>query len=113
MKRRAKNPVEVDARPSRSQRKREVEALQVLGEQLSTLSEQSLKALPLDERLLDALQAAKQVNQRGAHKRQLQYIGKLMRQIDDDVLDAIVERLQQDSRFVLPVLPTKGDEAEV
>ena len=67
--------------PSKSQRKREATALQDLGEQLVELTRAQLNRVPED--LLAAVQAAQAIAQRGGRKRQLQYIGKLMRRIDD------------------------------
>lgn len=75
--------------PSKSQRKREATALQDLGEQLVKLTSAQLKRIPLSEELLAAVRAAQTMNQRGAHKRQLQLIGKLMRRLDDPETDAI------------------------
>ncbi|CDH47216.1 ribosome biogenesis factor YjgA [Candidatus Contendibacter odensensis] len=69
--------------PSKSQRKREATALQDLGEQLVELTRAQLNRVPLPEDLLAAVQAAQAISQRGGRKRQLQYIGKLMRRIDD------------------------------
>jgi Uncharacterized protein conserved in bacteria len=69
--------------PSKSQRKREATALQDLGAQLVKLTSTQLSRLPLPEDLLAAVRAAQAMPQRGAHQRQLQFIGKLMRRIDD------------------------------
>jgi ribosome-associated protein len=67
---------------SKSQRKRDMLKLQDMGEQLTKLSASQLQKLTLPEELRDAVLAAQQINSRGAHKRQLQYIGRLMRDID-------------------------------
>ena len=75
--------------PSKSQRKREATALQDLGEQLVKLTPAQLKWIPLPEELSAAIRAAQTMNQRGAHKRQLQFIGKLMRRLDDPETEAI------------------------
>lgn len=69
--------------PSKSQRKREATALQDLGEQLVKLTPTQLRRIPLPEELLEAVRMAQSISQRGGRKRQLQFIGKLMRQIDD------------------------------
>ncbi|MBU6470969.1 MAG: DUF615 domain-containing protein, partial [Gammaproteobacteria bacterium] len=68
--------------PSRSQLKREVEALQKLGEQLAELPEPQLAALSLPEKLHDAVTQARRITSHGALKRQRQYIGRLMRDVD-------------------------------
>jgi ribosome-associated protein len=67
---------------SKTQRKREMLALQDLGEALVALSVQDLEALNLPENLLEAILQAKQMSKRGALRRQLQYIGRLMREVD-------------------------------
>jgi ribosome-associated protein len=69
--------------PSKSQLKREATALQDLGAQLVKLTSAQLKQVPLPEELQAAVRAAQAMPQRGAHKRQLQYIGKLMRRLDE------------------------------
>lgn len=81
--------IALDFLPSKSQRKRDASALQVLGEQLVKLSNAQLKHVPLDAELLAAVQQAQMISQRGGHKRQLQYIGKLMRQLDQLDIAAI------------------------
>lgn len=68
--------------PSKSQRKKEMHALQDIGEQLVALSAQRLAELDLPERLVDAIREAKRLTQFGAIRRQMQYIGKLMREVD-------------------------------
>lgn len=75
--------------PSKSQRKREATALQDLGEALVKLSAVQLNRVPLSDDLAAAVRAAQTMPQRGAHKRQLQFIGKLMRNLDDVEVAAI------------------------
>jgi len=59
-----------------------MEALQALGEVLLSLSPARLAELDLPDRLADALDAARRITQREARRRQLQYIGRLMREVD-------------------------------
>ena len=66
-------------KPSKSARKREQLELQQLGERLIDLSADELEALPIDERLRDAVLAASKMRAHGALRRQKQLIGKLMR----------------------------------
>ena len=73
--------------PSKSSRKREMLALQDLGEQLVALSVDQLKKVPLPESLFDAIRAAQGFKME-ARRRQLQYIGKLMRKIDPEPIQA-------------------------
>lgn len=67
---------------SRSQRKRDVEVLQEIGERLVTLNASQLGQLNLPDNLRDAVKEAKRLTANGAIRRQKQYIGKLMRNID-------------------------------
>jgi len=67
---------------SRSQRKRDVEALQDVGKELVALSPARLAQLDLPPPLLEAVVAAKGISKFGALRRQLQYIGRLMREVD-------------------------------
>jgi ribosome-associated protein len=72
--------------PSKTQVKREMHALQQLGEELLQLDAARFATLArevaLSERLVDAVAAARTITAWGARKRQLQFIGKLMREED-------------------------------
>lgn len=68
--------------PSKSSRKRDMLALQELGAQLLELNQQQLASMSLPEALLEAVLEAKRLNRREARRRQLQFIGRLMREID-------------------------------
>ena len=76
-------------RPSKTARKAQSAALQALGERLVTLPAAQLDALQLPERLLAALDEARHIRDFGALRRQRQFIGRLMRQLDEEQLDAI------------------------
>ncbi len=84
-----------ELKPSKSAKKREYLALQKLGEELITLRESELAALPLDEDLLLAIQDAQQITARGAMRRQKQFIGKLMRHIDPEPLIIAMAKLRR------------------
>ena len=71
---------------SKTQRKRECDALQALGEQLITLKPDELRRFDLPDSLFDAIEAAHKINKHGALKRQKQYIGRLMRDVDADMV---------------------------
>ncbi|NJN45574.1 MAG: DUF615 domain-containing protein [Candidatus Competibacteraceae bacterium] len=79
--------------PSKSQLKREATALQKLGEKLTALTPVQLEKIPLSADLLEAIQAAQQMRQHGARRRQLQYIGKLMRRIDTEPIQMALDGL--------------------
>ena len=71
-----------ERRPSKTQRKKAVQALQGLGEELVLLTDERLAAMDLPERLRDAVLEARRITRHEARRRQLQYIGKLMREVD-------------------------------
>jgi len=87
-----------DERPSRTQRKKEVEALQALGERLVALNAAQLGVVPLPDELREAVLEAQRIRSREGHRRQLQYIGKLMRGIDPAPIRAALERWDGQSR---------------
>ena len=80
-----------DARPSKSELKRRSDELQMLGESLIGLPQAELDALPLPEKLRDAVELARRITQRGGLYRQRQYIGKLMRKTDVAPIRAALE----------------------
>jgi ribosome-associated protein len=73
-----------DQLPSKSQRKRDMHELQDLGVELVELTEQQLASVELPENLFDAVMAARRMTKHEARRRQMQYIGKLMRGIDPE-----------------------------
>ena len=75
--------------PSKTQRKRDAHALQALGVQLVALSTAQLARLELPEPLHEAVLAAQRMRAHGARTRQMQSIGKLMRQLDPAMLRRI------------------------
>lgn len=75
---------------SRSKAKAESDALQKLGTQLLDLPESRLKKLDLPEKLFDAVQEAKRISNFEGKRRQMQYIGKLMRKVDAGPIEAAV-----------------------
>ncbi len=72
--------------PSKSQVKREMLALQDLGKQLVELPTEKLKQLPLDEKLYEAIRLAQRTTSREGRRRQVHYVGKLMRQADAETI---------------------------
>lgn len=70
---------------SKSEIKRDAEALKKLGEKLVDLTKAKLEKIPLEEKLLEAIELAQRL-QKEARRRQLQYIGKLLRNIDVEPL---------------------------
>ena len=93
------NPSVTDETPqSKTQRKKQMTALQDLGAELVELSEQQLAQIALPETLHDAVTAARQTTRFEARRRQLQYIGKLMRNIDPGPIRAQLDIWQNTSR---------------
>lgn len=78
----------MDELKSKSQKKREAEALQKIGVELVGLSKAKLDLLPLSDNLKRAIVEAKSLTSHGAVKRQAQLIGKLLRA---DEHEAILE----------------------
>ncbi len=86
-----------DEAPSKSQKKRDAEALQALGTELIALSHDSLKKLQLPENLYLAIREAQKITANGAIRRQRQYIGKLMRDIDPEPIREFLAVLRGES----------------
>lgn len=80
--------------PSKSMRKREAHALQKLGEHLVRMKPGDVATLPLSEQLFDAITEARRLTGHGALSRQHQFIGKLMRDVDVDAVEAALARLE-------------------
>jgi ribosome-associated protein len=79
--------------PSKSQLKREMTALQDLGAELVTLSKERLAKIEMPERLRDALLEAQRITKHEARRRQMQYIGKIMRDVDAAPLRAAMDEI--------------------
>ena len=79
-----------EGRPSKSQRKRESHALQTLGDDLAALPASRLNALELPESLREAIRELHRTRSHEGRRRQTQFIGKLMRQVDPQPLQEAV-----------------------
>lgn len=82
-----------NAQFSRTTLKRESEALQDLGEQLLTLRSGLMAKLELPDSLRDALKEADRITNFEGRRRQMQYVGKLMRRLDESVIQAARDAL--------------------
>src|SRR2546426_10996192 len=80
-------------RPSKSQLKREMTALQKLGAELIAEPRDRVKRVPMPEDVRDAILACQQITSHEGRRRQLQYVGKKMRTLDEDELAAIQKTL--------------------
>lgn len=79
---------------SRTQIKKEAEMLQKLGEKLLRLSASQLAAIDIPEELRDALKEAKTISSKNARRRQIQYIGALMRTVDPEPLCVEISHIE-------------------
>ena len=79
---------------SKTQRKNEMLELQALGAALVELSDSQLAQFPLDAPLREAVLEAKRIKSHGAKKRQMQYIGRLMRDADAEPIRARLAALE-------------------
>jgi ribosome-associated protein len=82
---------------SKTRRKKEMHALQALGAALVALPEAQLAAMPLAEDLASAVLEAKRITSHEGKRRQLQYIGRLMREVDPAPIRAALEALGRQS----------------
>lgn len=82
------NEIDETDRPSKSEVKRQMHALTDLGKQLCDLPFEKIKSAPLSERLLEAVREYHRCRSFGAKKRQLMFIGKLMRQEEHEEIAA-------------------------
>lgn len=80
-------------RPSKSQRKRDMHALQEMGAELVELSAERLARIEMPDDLREALREAQRLTRHEARRRQMQYIGRLMRDVNPaplrEALDAL------------------------
>jgi len=83
-----------DEKPSKSELKREMTALQELGEAIVKLSDGEFSTIPLEGELLAAITVARRLKSGEGLRRQLQYIGKLMRLVDSAAIATAYEELQ-------------------
>ena len=77
--------------PSKTQLKAEADEKQALGEALLTLRADLMARLDLPEKLLDALKEAKRISNFEGRRRQMQFIGKLMRPLDMTPIRAAID----------------------
>lgn len=80
-----------DGGPSKSALKRESTALQDLGRELAELGKERLARVPIEEDLRDAVKDYQRFTAHEARRRQLQYIGKLMRNVDPAPIRAALD----------------------
>ncbi|MGB7991882.1 MAG: ribosome biogenesis factor YjgA [Candidatus Methylophosphatis roskildensis] len=82
------------ARPSKSQKKRDSLALQDLGGELVGLSSAQLARIEMPDALRLAVREAQRISSNGAKRRQMQYIGRLMREADAAPIQAALDAIK-------------------
>ena len=80
---------------SKTELKRESAELQKLGESLMTLRRELFEGLALPDKLVEALEEAGRITNFEGKRRQMQYVGKLMRTLDEDTLEAVRAALDE------------------
>jgi ribosome-associated protein len=80
-------------RPSKSQLKREMTALQKMGEELVAQPKDRVQRVPLPEDVRDAILACQKITNHEGRRRQLQFVGKKMRTLDDEEIAAVQRTL--------------------
>ncbi|MEX2489040.1 MAG: ribosome biogenesis factor YjgA [Pseudomonadales bacterium] len=86
-----------DEPKSKTQQKREMQSLKHLGERLLDLPEEQLQSIG-DPGLLEAVTECKRITKGNARKRQIQYIGKLMRSADVDRVQQLIDRYDSSTK---------------
>jgi ribosome-associated protein len=79
---------------SKTQRKKDMQALQAIGKTLVNLSASQLATIPLPEDLRAAIHQARALKTHESIRRQLQYIGKKMRDVDPEPLQLALKKIQ-------------------
>ena len=82
--------------PSRSQQRRAALDVLELGEQLVAMTAAQLGRLPIPEGLMPHIRDTQRITSHGARKRQVAFLAKQMRKLDEDVLDAIRDAMSKD-----------------
>lgn len=83
---------------SRSEIKRQMEALKHLGKRITDLRPDQQEKVPMDATLRAAVAETRRITSNGALKRHMQYIGKLMRNADVDAIQAAIDQFDTASQ---------------
>lgn len=79
--------------PSKTKIKKQMHELRDLGKELTELGKDQIAQLDIPENLRDAIREMKNINKFGAQRRQMQYIGKLMRSVDTAPIQAALDEI--------------------
>jgi ribosome-associated protein len=94
----------LDERPSKTQRKQAMDALQALGAELIRLAPEQRARIDLPDALRDAIDFVDRIASFEARRRQMQYIGRLMRSVDADAIRAAIGRATGDSKEAVALM---------
>ena len=108
--RKAESQIDPD-KPTRTEMKAVSDALQKLGIQLITLRDDLLASLDLPEALPKAIEEHNRITHREGKRRLVQFVGKLMRKLDDEQLAAITAALRDQARGVPRIAKPKAEAA--
>jgi len=81
-------------RPSKSELKRQSDALQKLGEQLIEAPRDRVKRVPMPDNLRDAILMCQTITNHEGKRRQVQFVGKLMRTLDEEEVGVIQRTIE-------------------
>jgi len=95
---------DADLPPSKSQRKRDMHALQTLGGELVRLTRDQLQRIALPDDLREAVEFAHRVTSHEGRRRHMQYLGKLMRQVDADAIRDAIALATGESRAAVALM---------
>ncbi len=85
-----------DERPSKSQLKREMHALQTLGEAIIAMTPAERARLPLSDDMLAAVEETARVRSHEGRRRHMQYVGKVMRRENLEAIKAVYDEIEQE-----------------
>src|SRR5574343_200649 len=91
-------------RPSKTKQKEAMHELRDLGAELVELSVGQLKRIKLPETIYDAVRDCQKITAHGARRRQVAYLGKLMRGVDDEPIRAGLAMLRGESSAEIAAL---------
>ncbi len=95
---------DADLPPSKSQRKRDMHALQALGGDLVRLTRDQLQRIELPDDLREAVEFAHRVTSHEGRRRHMQYLGKLMRQVDANAISDAIALVTGESRAAVALM---------
>lgn len=90
-----KRELKGDTDVSRTDMKKQSDELQLLGEQLLTLRADLMARVNLPDKLIEAVADAKRITNFEGRRRQMQFIGKLMRKLDEPTVQAVQDALEE------------------